>query len=100
MSTLIYSGDIGAKFEVDTANTSAATTTTFSIIVTRPSGATSEWGGIMNYDTGILTYISLAGDLPDGEVGQYIVQVRSVSEDGLEILKSNKDTFHVYKPEF
>lgn len=100
MSTLIYTGDIGAKIEVDTANTSAATTTTFTLIITKPSGATSEWGGTMDYNTGILTYYTVEGDLPSGEYGQYIAQVKSTSDDGSEILKSNKDTFTVYEPEF
>lgn len=100
MSTLVYSGDVGVNIEVDTANTGAATTTTFSIIVRKPFGATAEWGGTMDYTTGIISYVTVAGDIPDGEHGQYVFQVRSVSADGLEILKSNKDTVTVYDPEF
>jgi len=100
MSSLIYTGDIGAKIEVDTENTSAATTTTFSLIVTKPSGATATWGGTMNYTTGFLTYYTVLGDLPSGEIGQFVAQVYSTTADGLTKLKSEKDTFNVYEPEF
>jgi hypothetical protein len=54
----------------------------------------------MDYSTGILTYVTVEGDIPERESGQYVFQVRSVSEDGLEVLKSNKDTLTVYHPEF
>ena len=98
MPSCVYTGDIGAILEVDTQNTSSPTTTTFTLIITKPSGATSDWGGTMDYNTGILTYETLSGDLD--EAGQYLAQVRSVSSDGTEILKSDIDTFTVYEPTF
>lgn len=98
MSSLIYKGDIGAQIIADTENITAATTTTFTLIVEKPSGATVEWAGTMDYATGLLTYTTLTGDID--ESGQHVAQVRSVSATGTEKLKSDTDTFTIYEPIF
>ena len=96
MSSLIYKGDVGAQIEADTQNLSSPTTTTFTLIVEKPSGATVSWSGVMNYTTGSIVYTTIPNDLD--ESGQWVVQVKSDSITHAEMLKSDKDTFTVYDP--
>jgi hypothetical protein len=96
MPSLIYKDDIGARLVIDTENHTMATTTTFTIIMKKPSETvvtlTPPSGGV-DVTTGTITYPTVSGDL--NEAGEYQVQVHAVFDDG-DNLKSNRDTFLVY----
>jgi hypothetical protein len=92
--SLIYTDDVGVQVTVDTKNTGIPGTATLTLNVKKPDGTLVTWTPTVNYGTGILTYVTVAGDL--ALAGDYEVQVRGVFIDG-SILGSNTDSFHVYE---
>ena len=94
MTSLLYVGDIGSRLVIDTQNHTMATTTTFAIIIKKPSGTVvTATPTAFNYTTGIATYDCIAGNLD--EYGEYQIQLNAVFNDG-DILRSNRSTFPVY----
>jgi hypothetical protein len=93
MTSLVYKDDIGTRLVIDTQNHTMATSTTFTIIVKKPSGTVLTKTGTTDFATGIITYPCIAGDLD--EYGEYQVQIHAIFDDG-DDLKSNRNTFSVY----
>ena len=91
--SLIYTDDVGVQITVDLKNTTIPATTVLTLNVRKPDGSIVVWTPTVNYGTGILTYITVAGDL--SLAGDYVVQVHAVFLSG-SILGSNTDSFKVY----
>ena len=91
---LVYTGDIGTRLTIATNNTLIALTTVLTLLLKKPAGTLLTKTPTVNYTTGVITYDSVSGDLD--EVGEYIVQVRGVFDDG-DDLRSDKDKFYVYE---
>lgn len=94
MTSLVYVNDIGPRLLIDTQNHTLAVTTTFAIIIKKPSGTVvTATPTSFNYTTGVATYDFPAGGLD--EYGEYQVQLNAAFDDG-DVLRSNKGTFPVY----
>lgn len=92
----LYRDDIGARIVVETANTGMPITTVLQLHVTKPGGGFETWSGTtlsVDFNTGIITYTTIAGDLD--ETGEYKVQVHGVFDDGTDEV-SDIDSFTVY----
>jgi hypothetical protein len=92
--SILYKDDVGVHIIVHTSNKSIPVGT-LSLILEKPSGTKATLAvtpTMINYNTGVITYDTIAGDL--NEVGEYKIQVRGVFADADEV--SNIDSFHVY----
>ena len=94
--SLLYQDDVGVNLIISTSNTGIPASGTLTILLEKPGGDSSTLAVIpsmVDYNTGIITYTTVAGDLD--EVGTYRVQVHGVFTDADEYF--NIDTFNVFE---
>ena len=92
--SLLYKDDSGVNIIIHTKNSSIPTTAYINLVTEKPSGEIVNWSittVMIDYNSGIITYRTLQGDL--NETGIYKIQVHGIFTDAEEY--SNIDSFTV-----
>lgn len=92
--SLIYQNDEGVRIVAKTAQTTFPATTTFFLMVTKPSGATADWAVTVDFSTGDMTHTTLEGELD--ETGIYKIQVAAHFDTGDDQV-SDINSFEVHE---